>query len=189
MIRTISLPISYFLYSKTRISANQVTVLSIICFLILPYLVLLNQPFIAILLFGVYSLLDCVDGELARALSTASPRGAYLEIFGDTLSIFNLAFSPALIGYFQNHMNANLILLTALGLICIYYHTISMIDIYHSLHNDIDAFLRGRLPITGLVLLFCIICLLPAYVQQFVIASLLCFMAVSVYYHIRGIVS
>ena len=124
-------------------------------------------------------------GKILRFLCNADTRYAIPVL----RHLVKIAFSPALIGYFQNHMNANLILLTALGLICIYYHTISMIDIYHSLHNDIDAFLRGRLPITGLVLLFCIICLLPAYVQQFVIASLLCFIAVSVYYHIRGIVS
>ena len=75
---------SYQIYSRTNVSPNFVTILSIFVFAVGYSLGYYYQiPAILILAFFIYTLCDNVDGELARARGVESEFGAQLEIFAD----------------------------------------------------------------------------------------------------------
>lgn len=61
----------------------QVTVSALLVGLSAAALLALSYPLAALLLLWASGLLDCLDGELARATSQQTPRGAFLDIISD----------------------------------------------------------------------------------------------------------
>jgi phosphatidylglycerophosphate synthase len=83
--------ISFFisaLFIKCGVSANTVTGISIILCLLLPLVLLVNpdEAYIYLALGGfTIAILDCVDGNIARATNTTSFKGQYLDFITDIL--------------------------------------------------------------------------------------------------------
>jgi len=94
--RRLSLPIT-FLLAKTRISANQVSILSLVFGILAAFSYSYGTPDYLILgsfLLFVYQLLDNVDGEIARLKKQTSVKGRlydnYTGVIKDCFLIFGL---------------------------------------------------------------------------------------------------
>jgi phosphatidylglycerophosphate synthase len=75
---------------KTPITANQVTLVQPLIAAVAAYLIAHGSPMYLIagaLVFELRSLLDCVDGSLARAKNQASPNGHALDALCDWLGV------------------------------------------------------------------------------------------------------
>jgi len=110
--RYISIPITSFLL-KTKITPNQVTIISFIFAILSAVSFLLGKyPFIilgAIFLQTSY-ILDLIDGEIARYKNLKSTFGAWLDTTLDSIGLFMICTAIA-IGYFiQNNDILTLIL-------------------------------------------------------------------------------
>jgi phosphatidylglycerophosphate synthase len=77
--------ISFFVtpwFLKAGISANAVSVLGLLCSASMPLIAFLLGPYdylgVALICF-VYLVLDCVDGNIARACGSSGPLGQYLD--------------------------------------------------------------------------------------------------------------
>lgn len=90
LFRALTLRISFLIFKKTRLSANSITIFSATFFIVLYLLAYWSSVNTLFLVgFFLYTILDNVDGELARARSTQSDLGAALESLVDsTLLIF-----------------------------------------------------------------------------------------------------
>jgi len=87
LTRKISIYITW-LFIKTPITANQVTVLSIFIGLLGGVMLFIDHPFmplVATICLFVYHLLDKVDGEIARYHKKTSREGVYLDEIGHSL--------------------------------------------------------------------------------------------------------
>lgn len=82
---------------KLGVSANKVTLFSLILVLGLPLLAMLisDAPYIAVAVLGLLIMvLDCVDGDIARVTGSTSSLGAYLDFFTDI--VYRLMFYCAI---------------------------------------------------------------------------------------------
>ncbi len=84
---------------RTRVTPNQVTLLSLLVFLVSAALmVLLPGPrglLAAVVVLELSYVLDCVDGQLARLRGSSSPVGAHLDFLMDELKAFVLVGAVA----------------------------------------------------------------------------------------------
>ena len=78
-----SMPLSFVLVNYTGISANAVTLTSGAAGLVGSVLFLVEQFKVAACAFGVFFVLDCTDGTIARLKGQASDRGGALDLFTD----------------------------------------------------------------------------------------------------------
>lgn len=84
ILRPLALPVTW-LALKLGLSANQVTYLSIFCVLMgTVFLTLGSRPYAiwGAVLFNLWAILDCVDGNVARMRGTASKYGELIDAFG-----------------------------------------------------------------------------------------------------------
>ena len=104
ILRKPSYYISYFLYNKLNLGANAVSVLSIIVATIAFLLMFTLNNFamlIAIVLLNVWALLDCADGNIARALYVKYNRtNKYGELYDAMSGCFVIAFLWISLGYY-----------------------------------------------------------------------------------------
>ncbi len=84
---------------RTRITPNQVTLLSLVVFLAAAGLLVLlpgqSGLIAAIVVLELSYVLDCVDGQLARLRGTSSPVGAHFDFLMDELKAFLLVAATA----------------------------------------------------------------------------------------------
>jgi phosphatidylglycerophosphate synthase len=88
VLRPLSFPLAW-LFIKLGFSANQVTYFSIICTLSGTGLFLSGSESLAVaaaVLFNVFALLDCVDGNIARARPGENPYGQWIDALGGYIS-------------------------------------------------------------------------------------------------------
>ncbi len=90
-------PIALF-FVKIGASPNHVTVLGLIVALMVPILFYYNQEVIAILLFAISSLLDAVDGEVARITGKKTKFGAFLDSTSDRIEDSSYIISLYILG-------------------------------------------------------------------------------------------
>jgi hypothetical protein len=87
------------LLERTRVTPNQVTLMSLVVFLAAAGLLVLlpgRQGLItAIVVLELSYVLDCVDGQLARLRGTSSPVGAHFDFLMDELKAFLLVCATA----------------------------------------------------------------------------------------------
>lgn len=89
---------------STRVTANQITYLMIVCGMVAAGSLLITGMVGALLSMSfvqLYLLLDCVDGEVARWHSTTSPKGAYLDRLG------HYVVEAALLGIYGVHVSGS----------------------------------------------------------------------------------
>ena len=116
LLRRISIPISYYILNKLKISANVITFFSFfISFLVLFFFVNSNYLY-GSLLSCFWCLLDNMDGEMARLQSSSSNFGAFLEKLNS--NFFYMILFPSLsIGLFRDGLiNFNFVILTFFSL-------------------------------------------------------------------------
>jgi phosphatidylglycerophosphate synthase len=82
IIDRLSVPITLRM-ARTRITPNQVTILSILGKLLAVLLIWTDQPWWSFVVWQIAFLLDCVDGPLARYTRKFSPYGELLDHGGD----------------------------------------------------------------------------------------------------------
>jgi phosphatidylglycerophosphate synthase len=88
VLRPLSFPFAW-IFIKLGLSANHVTYLSIVAVLAGSGLFLLESYSLAIgaaILFNVFALLDCVDGNIARTTSGGNPYGEWVDALGGYMS-------------------------------------------------------------------------------------------------------
>lgn len=84
VLRPLSFPFAW-LFIKLGFSANQVTYLSIIAIFVGSGLFFLGSyalGIVAAVLFNVFALLDCVDGNIARVTEGGNPYGEWVDALG-----------------------------------------------------------------------------------------------------------
>lgn len=93
-----------FLFSNyTKITPNQVTMLSLVSGLISAYLFLNGTWYyliIGALVFECSFIFDCIDGRIARIRNLKSPFGAYLDIMSDFTKYFCMTLGLVFGQYF-----------------------------------------------------------------------------------------
>ena len=80
--------IAYFITMfllRTKFTPNQVTIVSLGLGIASAVSVFLNHQIIAIILLNISFILDCVDGQLARAKQLFSPIGTWLDNISDRI--------------------------------------------------------------------------------------------------------
>lgn len=116
LLRRISVPTSYYILNKLRVSANAITFFSFfIAFLVLFFFANSNYLY-GSLLSCIWCLLDNIDGELARLQNSSSSFGAFLEKLNS--NFFYMILFPSLsIGLFRDGLiNFNFVVLTFFSL-------------------------------------------------------------------------
>ena len=87
------------LLERTRVTPNQVTLMSLVVFLAAAGLLVLlpgRQGLLtAVIVLELSYVLDCVDGQLARLRGTSSPVGAHFDFLMDELKAFLLVCATA----------------------------------------------------------------------------------------------
>lgn len=101
VLRPLSIPLAWF-FIKIGFKANHVTYLSIIVSLIGGVLLLSGNYFVALtgaLLFNLFAVLDCADGNIARATKKFSIYGEWVDALGGYITYtVVLLFSGLAIG-------------------------------------------------------------------------------------------
>jgi len=101
VLRPLSTPLAWF-FIKIGLKANHVTYLSIIVSVMGGILLLSGNYFVAItgaLLFNLFAVLDCVDGNIARATKKFSAYGEWVDALGGYITYtVVLLFSGLAIG-------------------------------------------------------------------------------------------
>jgi phosphatidylglycerophosphate synthase len=118
VIRKVSIYITWLLL-HTPITANQVTVLFIVIGLIGVSLFGIGIRWCSIIGVGLlylYTILDYVDGEIARYRKTSSPLGSFIELVGHNI-VNPLIFIGISFGVFHNYSNPVIFLLGFLAAI------------------------------------------------------------------------
>ena len=116
LLRRISVPTSYYVLNKLKISANAITFFSIFIAFLVLFLFVNSNYLYGSLLSCLWCLLDNMDGELARLQNSSSNFGAFLEKLNS--NFFYMILFPSLsIGLFRDGLiNFNIVVLTFFSL-------------------------------------------------------------------------
>jgi len=116
LLRRISVPTSYYVLNKLKISANAITFFSIFIAFLVLFLFVNSNYLYGSLLSCLWCLLDNMDGELARLQNSSSNFGAFLEKLNS--NFFYMILFPSLsIGLFRDELiNFNIVVLTFFSL-------------------------------------------------------------------------
>ena len=116
LLRRISVPASYYILNRLKISANIITFFSFFIAFLILFLFLNSNYLYGSLLSCFWCLLDNIDGELARMQNSSSSFGAFLEKLNS--NFFYMILFPSLsIGLFRDGLiNFNFVILTFFSL-------------------------------------------------------------------------
>lgn len=112
---------------KTRLTPNQVTVASIICGFGGALCYAFGKFLIGSILLFLSHVLDCTDGNLARAKSSFSTTGKYLDMFGDRICEACLLAGVAV--YFHSAETTDYWVILSLAnaiLLLLYYYSVDI---------------------------------------------------------------
>jgi phosphatidylglycerophosphate synthase len=112
---------------KTRLTPNQVTVASIICGFGCALCYAFGKFLIGSILLFFSHVLDCTDGNLARAKSNFSTTGKYLDMFGDRICEACLLAGVAV--YFHSSETTDYWVILSLAnaiLLLLYYYSVDI---------------------------------------------------------------
>lgn len=97
LLRPLSWPVSWFFLS-IGVTPNMVTGISAIACLLALICTMLPYPAlqsIAIILFFIFALLDCVDGNMARTIGKKTIYGVWVDAAGGYIAYFTIFFAMA----------------------------------------------------------------------------------------------
>ena len=103
-------------FSAGRITPNFVTYFGLVGFLLVGYLIIVNQNILAAIFLIIFGLFDTLDGELARLQKTDSPKGMLLDASTDRLKevILLAALAFQIVSRYHQPIDA-LVVVLALG--------------------------------------------------------------------------
>ncbi len=103
-------------FSAGRITPNFVTYFGLVGFLLVGYLIIVNQNILAAIFLIIFGLFDTLDGELARLQKTDSPKGMLLDASTDRLKevILFAALAFQIVSRYHQPIDA-LVVVLALG--------------------------------------------------------------------------
>ncbi len=112
---------------KTSVTPNHVTLTSIICAVLCATSYAFGYFLSGSVLLFLSHILDCTDGNLARAKQMFSPTGKWLDMVGDRLGEIAI-FMGVSIYFFRNNASAYWIILPLLDslLLLFYYYIVDM---------------------------------------------------------------
>jgi len=111
--RRISIPLTVLIVkSNLPLTPNQVSLLSFLLGIVAALFYILKNPILAGILVQVSSIIDGVDGELARILGKQSKLGAYLDAVLDRIT--NIAIMASIAYYLAITNNINELTITIL---------------------------------------------------------------------------
>jgi len=111
---------------KLGLTPNQLTVFSGICGVLGAVFVAMGMPLIAFICINLYSILDLVDGDIARHRNMQSSFGYWLDIFFDKLIDALLIISISYL-VFQQTNEASLIFLGMVAMASIFFNQMVLI--------------------------------------------------------------
>ena len=116
LLRRVSIPISYYILDKLKISANVITLFSFFIAFLVLFLFINSNYLYGSLLSCFWCLMDNIDGELARLQKSSSNFGAFLEKLNS--NFFYMILFPSLsIGLFRDGLiNFDFVILTFFSL-------------------------------------------------------------------------
>ena len=116
-----------WILAKTRITPNQVTIASILCGIGCAFCYTFGNFFSGSLLLFISHVLDCTDGNLARAKEMFSPLGKWLDMFGDRFAEA-IVFIGVSIYFFKAGESELWMLLTLIDaiLLALYYYIVDI---------------------------------------------------------------
>jgi archaetidylinositol phosphate synthase len=101
--KSIVRPVAYSM-ARAGISGNQITLAGLILSVVFVTLIYLKHPLTALIVMALSSLMDALDGEVARIRGEQGPRGGFLDSTVDRLedtlfisSLYLLGFPPFLV--------------------------------------------------------------------------------------------
>lgn len=102
ILRPVSIPVAW-IFLRFGISANKVSYLSALLCIVAGALYVSGSFCLAVtgaLLFNLFAVLDCADGNIARAAGTAGPFGGWADALGGyvayTVVLFSLGYAAAI---------------------------------------------------------------------------------------------
>jgi len=112
---------------KTRVTPNQVTIASILCGLGCALCYTFGKFLPGSLLLFISHILDCTDGNLARAQDLYSPIGKWLDMFGDRFAEA-IVFMGIGIYFFHTDASPAWLLLSLIDaiLLLLYYYIVDL---------------------------------------------------------------
>ncbi|AII15324.1 SAM-dependent methyltransferase [Campylobacter iguaniorum] len=181
---------------KTKITPNQITIVSFLFVSLCFYYIFTHQNLLAGLSFFIYSLLDHIDGMLARYKNLSSKIGHYLDVFVDEIA-FNAVFIVLYISYDIDifALLAVLIMMNLHGLVCTFYIVKKLRKLKQIYRFGIKKFLFERGFILGIdasLLAILIVCAITTqYYDAFfyLIAALFLIDVVYRYFELRANIS
>lgn len=124
LVRRISIYFTWFLL-HTRITANQVTILSLFIIIIGVVLFALDIPVISVLAMLTIEfalVLDCIDGEIARYRKASSWKGEFLDILSHIIAkvaiVTGLTFNV-----YNHHQKVSILILGFVGVLSSFDYT------------------------------------------------------------------
>lgn len=101
--------VAYFLnrVTKGKLKPTHVTIISLLGHIPVAWALVTCRPILAAVLLGFFSILDALDGALARVQKTASISGMYYDAVSDRIKEV-IVFS-ALAVYVTNHIDTNIV--------------------------------------------------------------------------------
>ena len=112
---------------KTRVTPNQITLASIICAVLCGVFYGFGYFITGSVLLFLSHILDCTDGNLARAKQMFSPTGKWLDMVGDRLGEIAI-FMGVSIYFFRNNASTYWIIMPLFDslLLLFYYYIVDM---------------------------------------------------------------
>lgn len=158
-------PIALF-FIKIGVSPNHVTFLGLAVALMVPVLFYYKQEVVAILLFVISSLLDAVDGEIARITGKKTEFGAFLDSTSDRIEDSSYIIS-----------------LYILGINCLIVSTLLILSIIISYTRARAEALNVRMEGIGIIeraerLILISVMFILLYINQFTIALIIAYVLI-----------
>jgi phosphatidylglycerophosphate synthase len=120
----IAVPLTHFLYKRKWLTPDQVSILAAVLGLFVgPVFALGNRSALiaGALLFQLAFIVDCIDGKLARALGTTSPRGESLDRIGDATRRASASLGLALYLWRSDDVSADSYLVAVIYVVAAYF--------------------------------------------------------------------
>ena len=118
-VEPLAIPVAWLTLNFTRLSANDVTWISLFCGVLGNLAGIFWHPLFTLIGFFTFYILDFVDGKVARATGTSSAYGKRLDVLVDR-AVFSLSVLSLLHFHLANGKNQEIISLIVYALVFFY---------------------------------------------------------------------
>ena len=148
-------PYFTYLFSKTTVTPNQITVLGFIVVIISAYFISYPSPIYWIVgwsLLQLYLVLDCVDGELARYKKSTTKFGGFLDNFLHPISNALIVIGAGISSY-NSYDKASILYLTLFSLLIVLTLSLFRLNTYLiKSKSNMQASFKKRNPLIMIII-------------------------------------